>query len=269
MKRPMRRFAPRSNIVLKHRLEPCCTAHRSNRIGRYCRHLPRPAACAVALPVISAGLAPALALDPTGDWRVADGVANIRVAECNGSMWGAVAWEKTPGGRDTHNPDVSKQNRPTLGMPILIDMKKKSRRRSMGRSSLQRQGRAILQLDDQAGRSRPAGDSGLRAGLPLRRRNLDPRCRADSVEAPPTAWPKAAKAGGGQSRAALPGRPRAPKTARRPRRRPTAVRKRRTDRQQERRPPAGRSRRRYLPTPRHRAVCPLAPAGTAAPRQAS
>src|SRR3981189_285355 len=71
------------------------------------------------------GLAPALAVDPTGDWRVADGVANIRVAECNGSMWGAVAWEKTPGGRDTHNPDAPKQSRPTLGMPILIDMKKK------------------------------------------------------------------------------------------------------------------------------------------------
>ena len=69
--------------------------------------------------------APAFAADPTGDWRVADGVANIRVAECNGSMWGAVAWEKTPGGRDKSNPDVSKQNRPTLGMPILIDMKKK------------------------------------------------------------------------------------------------------------------------------------------------
>jgi len=71
------------------------------------------------------GFAPAFAVDPTGDWRVADGVANIRVAECNGSMWGAVAWEKTPGGRDKNNPDVSKQNRPSLGMPILIDMKKK------------------------------------------------------------------------------------------------------------------------------------------------
>src|SRR3954463_10994366 len=71
------------------------------------------------------GVGPALALDPTGDWRVAEGVANIRVAECNGSMWGAVSWEQTPGGRDTHNPDVSKQNRPTLGMPILIDLKKK------------------------------------------------------------------------------------------------------------------------------------------------
>jgi len=75
---------------------------------------------------LATGLASALAADPTGDWRVADGVANIRVAECNGNMWGAVSWEKTPGGRDTHNPDVSKQSRPTLGMPILIDMKKKA-----------------------------------------------------------------------------------------------------------------------------------------------
>jgi uncharacterized protein (DUF2147 family) len=75
---------------------------------------------------MATSLVPVFAADPTGDWRVADGVANIRVAECNGSMWGAVAWEKTPGGRDTHNPDVSKQNRPSLGMPILIDMKKKA-----------------------------------------------------------------------------------------------------------------------------------------------
>ena len=75
--------------------------------------------------LLATGFASALAADPTGDWRVADGVANIRVAECNGSMWGVVAWEKTPGGRDKNNPDVSKQNRPTLGMPILIEMKKK------------------------------------------------------------------------------------------------------------------------------------------------
>jgi uncharacterized protein (DUF2147 family) len=67
----------------------------------------------------------AFAGDPTGDWKVADGVAHIRVAECNGSMWGAVSWEQTPGGRDVNNPDVAKQSRPTLGMPILIDMKKK------------------------------------------------------------------------------------------------------------------------------------------------
>ena len=74
---------------------------------------------------LATALAPALAADPTGDWRVADGVANIRVAECNGSMWGVVAWEKVPGGHDINNPDASKRSRPSLGMPILIDMKKK------------------------------------------------------------------------------------------------------------------------------------------------
>jgi uncharacterized protein (DUF2147 family) len=73
----------------------------------------------------AAAVGPAAAADPTGDWKVADGVANIRVAECKGSMWGAVAWEKEPDGIDKNNPDVSKQTRPTLGMPILLDMKKK------------------------------------------------------------------------------------------------------------------------------------------------
>ena len=80
----------------------------------------------IALGAFSAiGMAPALAADPTGDWRVAEGVANVRVAECNGSMWGVIAWEQEPGGHDKNNPDVSKKTRPTLGMPILIDMKKK------------------------------------------------------------------------------------------------------------------------------------------------
>jgi len=78
----------------------------------------------VFLPIAYA--ASAQAADPTGDWRVADGVANIRVAQCGGGMWGVVAWEKEPGGRDSSNPDASKKNRPTLGMPILLDMKKKS-----------------------------------------------------------------------------------------------------------------------------------------------
>jgi uncharacterized protein (DUF2147 family) len=75
--------------------------------------------------VLLAGSSSARAADPTGDWQVADGVANIRVAQCGGSMWGVVAWEKQPGGRDSNNPDVSKKSRPTLGMPILLDMKRK------------------------------------------------------------------------------------------------------------------------------------------------
>jgi len=101
-------------VVLKHRFKTML-------------HCPRYVIRTVAYSGIflATGLASALAADPTGDWRVQDGVANIRVAECNGSMWGVVAWEKISGGQDKNNPDVSKQNRPTLGMPILLDMKKK------------------------------------------------------------------------------------------------------------------------------------------------
>src|ERR1700761_5626892 len=80
---------------------------------------------ALAASVVLLACGSARAADPTGDWQVADGVANIRVAQCGASMWGVVAWEKQPGGRDGNNPDVSKRSRPTLGMPILLDMKKK------------------------------------------------------------------------------------------------------------------------------------------------
>src|SRR6201998_1742612 len=67
----------------------------------------------------------ALAADPTGDWRVADGVANIRVAQCNGAMGGVGSWEKEPGGGDPTNPDPANPSRQTLAMPILLSMKKK------------------------------------------------------------------------------------------------------------------------------------------------
>ena len=73
--------------------------------------------------LFSAGLAPAFAADPTGDWKVEDGIAHIRVAECGGSMWGAVSWEKIPGGTDKNNPDATKKSRPTFGMATLLDMK--------------------------------------------------------------------------------------------------------------------------------------------------
>jgi uncharacterized protein (DUF2147 family) len=92
-------------------------------------HCPRSFARTIACTglILATGLCAgsALAADPTGDWRVADGVANIRVAQCNGNMWGVVSWEKTPGGRDKNNPDPALQSRTTLGMPILLNMKKK------------------------------------------------------------------------------------------------------------------------------------------------
>ena len=56
----------------------------------------------------------ALAAEPTpiGDWLVKDGYANIRIDNCGGKMWGIVAWEKTPGGVDSENPDPAKKSRP-------------------------------------------------------------------------------------------------------------------------------------------------------------
>jgi uncharacterized protein (DUF2147 family) len=90
-------------------------------------HCPRSTARVLACSgiILAASAGSTFAADPTGDWRVADGVANVRVAQCNGNMWGVVSWEKISGGRDKNNPDAARQSRPTLGMPILIDMKKK------------------------------------------------------------------------------------------------------------------------------------------------
>jgi uncharacterized protein (DUF2147 family) len=67
--------------------------------------------------------APAWAQDATGEWLVEDGTAQIRIVNCGDALWGVVSWEKTPGGRDAENPDPSKRNRPTLGIPTLLDMR--------------------------------------------------------------------------------------------------------------------------------------------------
>jgi uncharacterized protein (DUF2147 family) len=64
---------------------------------------------------------PAWAQDATGEWLVNDQTAQIRIVNCGSSLWGIVSWERTPG-RDTQNPDASKRDRPTLGMPILLNM---------------------------------------------------------------------------------------------------------------------------------------------------
>ncbi|HZD89110.1 MAG TPA: DUF2147 domain-containing protein [Pseudolabrys sp.] len=66
-------------------------------------------------------LAQGRAGDPTGEWRVADGKARIRVVDCGQALWGVVSWEAKTG-RDTHNPQPALRTRPTLGMPILLHM---------------------------------------------------------------------------------------------------------------------------------------------------
>jgi uncharacterized protein (DUF2147 family) len=68
-------------------------------------------------------LSQAMAQGPTGEWLVKDRVATIKVDVCDGQLWGIVSWEKAPGGFDEHNPDPTKRNRPTFGMPVILGMK--------------------------------------------------------------------------------------------------------------------------------------------------
>jgi uncharacterized protein (DUF2147 family) len=70
----------------------------------------------------AAGLAHAA--EPLGEWRDEDNKATIRIVDCNSRIWGIIASEKVPGTIDQSNPDKAKRTRPTLGMPILLNMKK-------------------------------------------------------------------------------------------------------------------------------------------------
>jgi uncharacterized protein (DUF2147 family) len=70
----------------------------------------------------------AMAAEPTGDWRVEDGSAVIRIDNCGGALWGVVAWEKEPG-RDNRNPNPTLRGRPTLGSPVLLNMRASSQAR--------------------------------------------------------------------------------------------------------------------------------------------
>ncbi len=79
---------------------------------------------ALTLPFFLCAAAPAPA--PVGEWLVKDKSAHMRIADCGGRLWGVISWVKTPGGVDDHNPDVSKRNRPVLGLPILLGMKEKA-----------------------------------------------------------------------------------------------------------------------------------------------
>ena len=59
---------------------------------------------------------------PTGEWLVENGHGHVRIENCGGALWGVISWEERAG-QDTENPNSALRGRPTLGMPILIDMK--------------------------------------------------------------------------------------------------------------------------------------------------
>jgi uncharacterized protein (DUF2147 family) len=54
---------------------------------------------------------------------VAKREAIIRIVDCGGRLWGVVAWEKAPGGRDVKNPNPALRSRSTLGMPVVLGMR--------------------------------------------------------------------------------------------------------------------------------------------------
>lgn len=76
--------------------------------------------------ILVATAASSNAAEVNGDWLVEEGLAHVRIVDCGPAKWGVIAWEKRPGGIDKENPDASKRSRPTLGMPTLLNMKKKA-----------------------------------------------------------------------------------------------------------------------------------------------
>ena len=74
--------------------------------------------------------APALAADPFGTWLTEDKKGKIHIVNCGGALCGNLVWIQEPMDPETnkpkldkHNVDASKQGRPLLGIPIVLDMK--------------------------------------------------------------------------------------------------------------------------------------------------
>jgi uncharacterized protein (DUF2147 family) len=73
------------------------------------------------LALLAAG--PALA-DPTGEWRVQDGKAVVRIHKCGGeALCGAIATVTGPAGKDEHNPNPALRNRSVVGLQVLNGMR--------------------------------------------------------------------------------------------------------------------------------------------------
>ena len=74
--------------------------------------------------------APALAADPFATWLTEDKKGKIHIVNCGGALCGNLVWIQEPMDPETnkpkldkHNVDASKQGRPLLGIPIVLDMK--------------------------------------------------------------------------------------------------------------------------------------------------
>jgi len=75
-------------------------------------------------------ISPALAASPLGTWLTGDKKGQVRIVDCGGAICGTLIWLQEPNDPDTgkpkldkHNADASKQSRPLLGIPVVLDMK--------------------------------------------------------------------------------------------------------------------------------------------------
>ncbi|HXW40092.1 MAG TPA: DUF2147 domain-containing protein [Xanthobacteraceae bacterium] len=75
-------------------------------------------------------IAPAQAADALGNWFTSDGKGKVHIVNCGGAICGSLVWLQEPNDPDTgkpkldkHNTDASKQSRPLLGIPIVLNMK--------------------------------------------------------------------------------------------------------------------------------------------------
>jgi uncharacterized protein (DUF2147 family) len=114
---PMRRSSKYCRkLLVKQRLIICYTFGQGTFLGLIMRRLVAICAATFSLSAL------AHAAEPIGEWRVANGGANIRIDDCDGALWGVVSWEKEPG-IDSRNPNPAERSRPTLGLPILRAMR--------------------------------------------------------------------------------------------------------------------------------------------------
>ena len=74
---------------------------------------------------LSALVFPAAAQDATnatGVWQSESGITRVRVSQCGNALCGVVVWQKNPG-KDVHNPDPAKRDRPIVGLQLVSGMK--------------------------------------------------------------------------------------------------------------------------------------------------
>ena len=111
---------------------------------------------------------------PIGEWLVAKQVARIKIVDCEGRLWGVVAWEAKPGGLDNKNPDPTLRSRPTLGMPILLGMAQTKTNQWDGQIYNSQDGSYLLRQRQPGGYEHVAC-SGVFSRVLMWRRELDTR----------------------------------------------------------------------------------------------